>query len=60
MSNDAKHIYTAYATVLIWVESDTELNDNEVEAKARDVFINASSNGGFRRDEIAIEWEAYL
>jgi hypothetical protein len=58
--NEERHAYTAYATVLVWVESDTELTDSEVENKAKDAFAHATSNGGFRRDEIAIEWETYL
>ena len=55
-----KHQYTAYATVLIWVESDTELTDSEVEDKAKDIFFHDAANGVFRRDEVAIEWEAHM
>lgn len=55
-----KHQYAAYATVLVWVESDSELTDSEVESKAKDIFFHDASNSVFRRDEVAIEWEEYL
>lgn len=52
-SNDIECQYVCYATICIQFDSERELSDAEVEARAKDLFFEASP----RRDEVAIEWE---
>jgi hypothetical protein len=55
---DKPYQYIAYATVLIQLESDTELSDAEVESKAKEIFFHDAEKAVFRWDEVNIEWEA--
>lgn len=49
----AEYQYVCYATICLQFDSERELSDAEVEARAKQLFFEASP----RRDEVAIEWE---